>query len=121
MFLLYFHHKNPLIVLNKMFTMTDIDVIELKDKLDHKEDFIFIDVREPHEYVEFNLGATLMPLSQFVTFLPDLEDHKNEEIVVHCRSGARSGAVKQSLEQAGYTNVRNLLGGVLEWQRQFGK
>jgi rhodanese-related sulfurtransferase len=99
--------------------MTDIDVTELKQKLDNQEEFIFIDVREPHEYQEFNLGAELMPLSQFVSFIPDLMDQKEKEIVVHCRSGARSGAVKQTLEQMGFTKVRNLLGGVLEWQRMF--
>jgi rhodanese-related sulfurtransferase len=101
--------------------MTDIDVHELKQKLDAKEDFVFIDVREEHEYVEFNLGAKLMPLSNFVSFIPELLDYKDQEIVVHCRSGARSGAVKQSLEQQGFTKVRNLLGGVLEWQRSFSK
>jgi len=101
--------------------MTDIDVQELKQKLDAKEDFVFIDVREEHEYAEFNLGAKLMPLSNFVSFIPELLDYKDQEIVVHCRSGARSGAVKQSLEQQGFTKVRNLLGGVLEWQRLFGK
>ena len=99
--------------------MPDIDVSELKQKIDNGEPFIFIDVREQHEYDEFNLGATLMPLSSFISFIPDLEDHKNDEIVVHCRSGARSGAVKQTLEQMGFTKVRNLLGGVLEWQRVF--
>lgn len=100
--------------------MSDIDVIELKDKLDNQEKFVFIDVREPHEYAEYNLGAELMPLSQFMNFLPQLESHKNDEIVVHCRSGARSGSVKQTLEQMGFTQVRNLIGGVLEWQRNFG-
>ena len=99
--------------------MIDIDVSELKQKIDNGDSFIFIDVREPHEYDEFNLGATLMPLSRFIGFIPDLEDHKSDEIIVHCRSGARSGAVKQTLEQMGFTKVRNLLGGILEWQRVF--
>lgn len=99
--------------------MSDIDVTELKQKMDNGENFVFIDVREPHEYEQFNLGATLMPLSSFISYIPDLEEHKNDEIVVHCRSGARSGAVKQTLGQMGFTKVRNLLGGVLEWQRIF--
>ncbi|MFZ1706187.1 MAG: rhodanese-like domain-containing protein [Saprospiraceae bacterium] len=99
--------------------MNDIDVTELKQKLDNQENFVFIDVREQHEYDEYNLGATLMPLSQFPSYIPNLYNHKDDEIVVHCRSGARSGAVKQTLEQLGFTKVRNLLGGVMEWQRRF--
>ena len=102
--------------------MTDINVSELKKRLDSGDNaFIFIDVREPYEYAEFNLGADLIPLST----IPDaaqgkLADHKNEEIVVHCRSGARSGNAKAFLAQMGFTNVRNLEGGVLAWQREFG-
>ena len=102
--------------------MTDINVSELKKRLDTGDkSFIFIDVREPYEYAEFNLGAELIPLST----VPDaatgqLADHKNDEIIVHCRSGARSGNAKAFLVQMGFTNVRNLEGGVLAWQREFG-
>ncbi|MEL6923020.1 MAG: rhodanese-like domain-containing protein [Bacteroidota bacterium] len=98
----------------------DITVQELKEKLDAGEDFVFIDVREPYEYEEFNLGAKLIPLGTFVGAIPDLEDHKNEEIVIHCRSGGRSGQAQAVLQQAGFTNVRNVLGGVLAWADAFG-
>lgn len=100
--------------------MNDITVEELKQKMDAGEKFIFIDVREPYEYEEFNLGATLIPLGNLPAAIPDLMDHKNSEIILHCRSGARSGAAKITMAQLGFTNVRNLLGGVLEWQRVFG-
>ncbi|NBP05720.1 MAG: rhodanese-like domain-containing protein [Bacteroidetes bacterium] len=50
----------------------------------------------------------------------DLEDHKQDEIVVHCRSGARSATAKAFLESQGFGKVRNLLGGMMDWQRQFG-
>lgn len=90
--------------------------MELKEKLDAGEDFIFIDVREPYEYAEFNLGATLIPMGVIPAKLSEYQDDKDKEIVVHCRSGARSGQVKEFMTQAGFTNVRNLLGGVLEWQ-----
>ena len=102
--------------------MSDITVSELKKRLDSGDkSFIFIDVREPYEYAEFNLGAELIPLSP----IPDaainqLADHKDDEIVVHCRSGARSGNAKAFLVQMGFQNVRNLEGGVLAWQREFG-
>lgn len=100
--------------------MTDITVQELKQKLDAKEDFVFIDVREPYEYEEFNLGAKLIPLGSIPGALNELEPHKNDEIVVHCRSGARSGKAKAFLQQMGYTKVRNLTGGVLAWAEAFG-
>jgi len=99
--------------------MIDIEVTELKTKLDANEKFIFIDVREEYEYQEFNLGARLIPLGQLISHIPELEAYKDEEIIIHCRSGARSGAAKQTLEQLGFKKVRNLLGGVLEWQRRY--
>ncbi len=98
----------------------DITVQELKQKLDSKQEFLFLDVREAYEYDEFNLGATLVPLGTVVTAIDDLEEYKEKEIVVHCRSGQRSAMAQQMFQQAGYKNVRNLEGGVLAWQEAFG-
>jgi rhodanese-related sulfurtransferase len=94
----------------------DITVQELKQKLDEGTPFVFIDVREPWEYEEFNLGAKLIPLGELSTRQWELEDHKGDEIVVHCRSGARSAAAQAMLQAQGFSNVRNLTGGVLAWQ-----
>lgn len=80
----------------------------------------FFDVREPHEYEEFNLGAKLAPLNTFLMSLPDYADIKNDEIIVHCRSGARSGMAQQMMQSSGFTNVRNLTGGVLAWIEAYG-
>jgi rhodanese-related sulfurtransferase len=99
--------------------MQDITVQELKKKLDAGEDFVFIDVREGWEYEEFNLGAKLIPLGELMNRAWELEDHKNDEIVLHCKSGGRSGMAKQLLVAQGFTNVRNTLGGVLEWKANF--
>jgi len=101
--------------------MNDITTEELKQKLDNNEDFVFLDVREPHEYDEFNLGARLIPLATLPGALNELEEYKEREIVVHCRSGARSDNAKQFLTQVGFKNVRNLLGGVLRWQELYPK
>lgn len=95
--------------------MEDITVEELKVKLDNKEDFVFIDVREQHEYDMFNLNAQLIPLNDLPGRLDEFADFKDKEIVIHCRSGARSGTAKAFMEQAGFSKVRNLLGGVLDW------
>ena len=103
--------------------MNDINVQELKERLDAgDQNFVFIDVREPHEYEEFNLGARLIPLSQIIEAGNTiLDEHRADEIVIHCRSGARSGQAKMILAQMGYTNVRNLEGGVLAWISAFGR
>ena len=98
----------------------DITVQELRKKLADGEKFIFIDVREPWEFQEFNLGAQLIPLGDLMNRSWELKDHMNEEIVVHCRSGARSGTAKALLQAQGFANVRNLTGGVLAWKEAFG-
>ena len=98
----------------------DITVQELRQKLASGEKFVFIDVRDPWEYEEFNLGAQLVPLGEFMNRVWELEEHKNDEIVLHCRSGARSGMAQGILQGAGFTNVRNLTGGVLAWKDAFG-
>ena len=100
--------------------MQDITVSELKKRLDSgASDFIFIDVREPYEYEEFNLGAKLIPLGTIVQAAStDLADNKDAEIIIHCRSGARSGQAKMILMNMGFPNVRNVEGGVLAWQKE---
>lgn len=98
----------------------DITVQELRQKLESGEKFVFIDVREPWEYEEFNLGAQLLPLGELMNRIWELEEHKNDEIVLHCRSGSRSGMAQSILQGSGFTNVRNLTGGLIAWQSAFG-
>jgi rhodanese-related sulfurtransferase len=102
--------------------MQDITVSELKKRLDSGDkDFLFIDVREPYEYEEFNLNAKLIPLGTLVQVAStELADDKDTEILIHCRSGARSGQAKMILMNLGFTKVRNVEGGVLAWRGQFG-
>jgi len=99
----------------------DITVQELRQKLESGEKFVFIDVREPWENEEFNLGAQLIPLGTLINSMYELDEHKNEEIVVHCRSGARSGQAQALMQANGFTNVRNLTGGIMAWEAAFGK
>lgn len=96
--------------------MEDISVKELKSRLDKSEKFVFIDVREEWEHEEDNLGAQNIPLGELPHRLNELEKYKDEEIVVHCRSGARSGNAKKFLEGKGFTKVRNVLGGILAYR-----
>jgi rhodanese-related sulfurtransferase len=99
--------------------MTDITCQELKERMDKGEKLTIIDVREPHEYEEYNIGAQLIPLGELPFKLDELADLKNEEIIVHCRSGARSGNAKLFMMESEFTNVRNLIGGMVEWRTNF--
>ena len=94
----------------------DITVEELKERLDNGEDLNFYDVREEHEYEEDNLGAVLIPLGELPDHLAELEPLKDQEIIIHCRSGARSGKAAKFLETQGFTNVRNVLGGIIAYR-----
>ncbi|RVU24671.1 rhodanese-like domain-containing protein [Sandaracinomonas limnophila] len=98
--------------------MEDITVQELKQRIDAQEKLNIFDVREEHEFDEFNIGATLIPLGELPDRLDEIEQFKDEELIIHCRSGARSGRAKDFLEMQGFTKVRNLLGGMIEWQNQ---
>lgn len=90
----------------------DITCKEVKEKLDQDEKFNFIDVREEWEYEENNIGATLIPLGDLPNRVSEIENMKNEEVVVHCKSGGRSGQAKKFLNAQGFTNVRNMVGGI---------
>ncbi|HEU5341152.1 molybdopterin-synthase adenylyltransferase MoeB [Edaphobacter sp.] len=92
-----------------------ISVEALKKKLDAKENVFVLDVREPHEYQIANLGAPLIPLGTIESRLSEIAAHKNDEVIVHCRSGARSQKAAVALKAAGFTNVSNLTGGILAW------
>ncbi|MFN5249605.1 MAG: rhodanese-like domain-containing protein [Bacteroidota bacterium] len=100
--------------------MQDITVLELKARLDQGETPMIIDVREPWEFEEFNIQGKLIPLSELPGQLDSLTEYRDSEIIVHCRSGARSATAKAFLAQQGFANVRNLLGGMMDWQANFG-
>jgi len=94
----------------------DITVEELRHRLADGQTIHILDVREPYEYEEFNIGGKLVPLGSLLPKLEDLEDWKSEEVVVHCKAGTRSAAARALMMQHGFTNVRNLVGGIHAWQ-----
>ena len=101
--------------------MQNISVEELKARIDAGEKLNLIDCREPHEYAEFNIGATLIPLGRFQSMQVDeLDDLKDEEVIIHCRSGNRSGQACLLLDAMGFKNTYNVTGGMLAWQEKFG-
>lgn len=101
--------------------MADITVTELKEKMANEDGFILIDVREPHEHANFDIGGNLIPLGDIPAALGDLEEYKDNEIIVYCRSGRRSASAQHFLQQNGFKNVRNLEGGMLAWEDAFGR
>jgi rhodanese-related sulfurtransferase len=97
--------------------MPDITSAELKTRQQAGETPLIIDVREPWEFEESRIsGSQNIPLGTLPTKLDDLEEAKDEEVIVHCKSGARSSAAKAFLTQQGFTNVRNLEGGIMAYQ-----
>ena len=92
-----------------------ITVEGLKRKLDNKENVFVLDVREPHEYQIVNIGAPLIPLGSIDARINELAEHKNDEIVIHCKTGGRSQKAALALKAAGFTNVSNLTGGITAW------
>lgn len=92
-----------------------ITVQELKRKQDAHENFFLLDVREPHEVPIASLGAPLIPVGSLEARIGEIPVPKDAEIVVHCRSGARSQKAAVILKSHGFTHVENLAGGILEW------
>jgi adenylyltransferase/sulfurtransferase len=90
-----------------------LTVKELKRRIDAGEDVQLIDVREPYEYQIAHIGGKLIPQNDVPNRLAEID--RDREVVVHCRSGARSQRIAEFLKQAGYSNVVNLAGGILAW------
>ena len=101
--------------------MKIITVEELKKKLDSGEKVNLVDVREPHEFEEANIGGRLVPLGNVQTMqIEELEDLKDKEVIVYCRSGRRSMLACQILDQMGFKDTYNLEGGILAWVNKYG-
>lgn len=97
--------------------MKEVTVQELKKLIDSKADFQLIDVREPHEFDICDLGGELIPQGDIPSNVEKIS--KDKQVVIHCRSGARSGNMVQWLEKNhGFTNLYNLKGGILAWARE---
>jgi len=93
----------------------EITVSELKAKMDRKEKFVLLDVREPREYAKAKIeGSTLIPLGFLESRLGELD--KGAKLVVHCKVGGRSASAVKLLREKGYDAV-SLAGGIDEWSK----
>ncbi len=102
--------------------MHNISAEEVKERLDKGEEIHLIDVREPQEHAEFNIGGTLYPLGNIRSMMvEELEELKEKEVILYCRSGNRSGQAAMILDMLGFKDTKNLVGGMLGWQEKFTK
>ncbi len=98
--------------------MEDITVQQLKARQAANEALNILDVREEWEYEEDNMGAKLIPLGDIPARIDEIADWKDQEMIVHCKSGGRSGRAKKYLESQGFTKVRNMIGGMLAYREE---
>lgn len=97
--------------------MENITAEALKQRMDNGEALNLVDVREPHEHADFNIGGILKPLGEVRAMqIDEIEDLKDKEVIVYCKSGNRSGQAAMLLETMGFSNVVNLAGGMMRWQ-----
>jgi rhodanese-related sulfurtransferase len=91
-----------------------VSVRELAEWLKGPNPPLLVDVREPHEWQYCRIpGARHKPLSQILTWMPELD--KSAEIVFHCHVGVRSQQVAGFLQANGFRRVYNLRGGIDAW------
>lgn len=96
--------------------MQSITATELKKLLTEQPNVYLLDVREPHEHLEFNIGGKLIPLSAIISKAAEIPS--NATVIVYCRKGIRSQIAIQRLEQKfGFTNLINLKGGIEAWKK----
>lgn len=92
----------------------EITPVEVKAKIDRGDEFVLIDVREPHEHQICNIPfARLIPLGDLPKRVNELDSA--DEIIAHCKSGARSAKAVDFLKSAGFKKVQNMKGGILAW------
>ena len=100
--------------------MKTINVNQLQSRIESGETLHLLDVREPIEHEDFNIGGILLPLGEIrVGDIGAIDHLKDQELIIYCRSGNRSGQACMVLESLGFSNVINVSGGMLAWQDTF--
>src|SRR3954451_15327966 len=102
--------------------MRHITVEELKARIDAGEELNIIDVREDYERADFNIGGTHLKLGNIQAMaIDEIQDLKDKEVIIYCRSGNRSQVAAHILDQLGFKNTVNVSGGMLDWVGKFGR
>lgn len=99
--------------------MEDITVKELNERRSGGTAPVMVDVREPFEWNMQHLpGVHKISMGDIPAKLGEMEAWRDQELVIICRSGGRSGRITEYLRQQGFSNVRNLMGGMLAWKKE---
>lgn len=102
--------------------MEEINVQTLKEKIeDEDNNLLLLDVREPFEQYQSKIKykhSTLIPVGELNNRLDEIKEYKDQEVVCMCRSGGRSEQACKLLEKEGFSNVKNLQGGINEWAKE---
>lgn len=93
----------------------EINVNDLNERIQKGDKINLLDVREQFEYDMVNLDGKLIPLGELETRIGEIEDWKDQEVIIHCRSGARSAEACRILMRHGFKNPINLQGGINRW------
>jgi rhodanese-related sulfurtransferase len=102
--------------------MENITVDDVKKRMDAGEKLHLVDVREPYENADFNIGGILLPLGEIRSMqIDEIEDLKDKEVILYCRSGNRSAQAGMFLETMGFENTKNLVGGLVAWEEKYGR
>lgn len=97
----------------------EVSPAEVKTRLDHGEDFLLLDVREPDEYETACIAkARLLPMSELADKIAELAAWKDKPIVAYCHKGGRSLQVANWLAKQGFTSVQSLAGGIDAWSTE---
>lgn len=100
----------------------EIDVHTVKAMLDRKDDFLLLDCRGEDEFKLVRIeGSQLLPMQELPQRVAELDAHKDRPVVVHCHHGGRSLRVTHWLRNQGFTNVRNMTGGIDAWAVEVDK
>ena len=94
--------------------ITEIDVHELKERMDRGDNFQLLDVRDEWE-VQINSipGAEVIPLAEIINRLDQLDSQRS--YIVHCKTGGRSAKAVSLMKDVGFKSVVNLEGGINAW------
>ena len=112
--ILFIRVASPPAVATSSEAQDEVTVEQLKPRLERQDAFLLLDVREPQEFQICRIpGSVLIPLGDLSSRLSEVEGR--DDIVVHCKSGVRSGKAVKLLREAGYSKARNLKGGILAW------
>ena len=102
-----------------MTTPLEMDCSAVKSLIDSGKSFLFLDCREPDEHATSRIeGTSLIPMSELVQRVGELEPYRDSPIVVHCHHGGRSLRVTNWLRQQGFAQVTNMAGGIDEWSQK---